>query len=393
MEESSRRIAELEASNEKLRAETMRLLGVEAEVFRRNEQLDAQWRIYHALSDLGRRYTARTSPVEIAAAAAHFVLYSLNIERCAVQILEDERLRTIALDGYYDDAQVGTISALSFAPDDPMFHAAGAGEAGKHVALPKEPRERDAIGRAFEVDEYALLPLMDEERSGVFGYLIAGNTARKAAHHSRITAEDPVMLALQNLVDLASAALRSARLDGALRAERVALEARVKDRTAELRALNEQIVTELLERQEVERARGALQDQIIRAQKERLEELSTPVLPITETILVIPLVGVMDTARAAQMQSAALEGASARAAKVVILDITGVMAVDTYVADALVRTSRGLALLGVRAVITGISPGVAQTLVSLGADIGSLVTRATLRSGFTYAVEHCEARG
>jgi anti-anti-sigma regulatory factor len=393
MEDSSRRIAELEADNEKLRAETMRLLGVEAEVFRRNEQLDAQWKIYHALSDLGRQYSGRTSPAEIATAAAHFVLYSLNIERCVVQILEGERLHAMALDGYYDDAQVSAIRALSFAPDDPMFHAPGAGEAGRQLALSKEPPERDAIGRAFEVDEYALLPLMDEARSGAIGYLIAGNTARKALHHSRITAEDPVMLALRNLVDLASAALRSARLDDALRADRVELEARVKDRTAELRALNEQIVTELLERQEVERARGALQDEIIRAQKERLEELSTPILPITEAILVIPLIGVMDTARAAQMQCAALEGASARAAKVVILDITGVMAVDTGFADALVRTSRGLALLGVRAVVTGISPGVARTLVDLGADIGSLVTRATLRSGFTYAAEHCKARG
>ncbi len=379
-------IAELRTENAKLREQVLQLLRLEADLFRRNEQLDVQWKIYQELSELGKRFARRLGLAEIASAVAHFTLYSLNLERCVIQLHDGTRVRTLASEGYYDDQQAEAIAALSFAPADPLFDGVSRGEPQHLHPLPEKPTARDAIGETFFLDEYALLPFRDESNRAVMGYLIAGNTARKAIHHGRIVEEEPLVLALQNVVDLAVVAFRSARLDETLQKERETLEERVKQRTAELAELNERLVVELGERALAEKARSALQDEIIRAQEERLLELSTPILPITPQILVMPLLGKVDAARAEQMLTVALAGAAAERASFVILDITGVRTPDRSFAETLEKTSRGLALLGVGVVVTGIGAEIAKELVRMDTQITALTTRATLQSGFAYAM-------
>lgn len=124
----------------------------------------------------------------------------------------------------------------------------------------------------------------------------------------------------------------------------------------------------------------------MRQQAAALLELSTPLIPITDEVLVMPLIGVVDSRRAAQVLDTLLQGIADRQARAAILDITGVAVVDTKVADALIRTARAVELLGAEVVLTGIRPDVAQTLVALGADLGGLVTRGTLQAGIRYAL-------
>ncbi|XXX80375.1 AAA family ATPase [Sorangium sp. So ce134] len=160
----------------------------------------------------------------------------------------------------------------------------------------------------------------------------------------------------------------------------------VASQTEQLRAANAQLTRELAERERAERERAALQEEVLRAHKARLLELSSPIIPITDRILVMPLIGQMDAERAEQMLSTALEGAEAHQAEVVIIDITGIRAVDTGVASTLLRAAGALRLLGTRVVLTGVRAEVAQALVALDIDLGDLVTMGTLRSGIAYAL-------
>jgi rsbT co-antagonist protein RsbR len=127
------------------------------------------------------------------------------------------------------------------------------------------------------------------------------------------------------------------------------------------------------------------QEEMIRAQQAVLAELSTPLIPINDRVMVMPLVGTVDSRRAQQVLETLLEGVAASRAQVAILDITGVPVVDTQVANALVRAAQAVKLLGAQVMLTGIRPEVAQTLVGLGADLASIVTRSSLQSGIAYA--------
>jgi rsbT co-antagonist protein RsbR len=127
------------------------------------------------------------------------------------------------------------------------------------------------------------------------------------------------------------------------------------------------------------------QAETIRAQQAVLAELSTPLIPISEQVMVMPLVGAVDSQRAQQVLTALLEGIASSRARVAILDITGVSVVDTQVANALIRAAQAVKLLGAQVVLTGIRPEVAQTLVGLGTDLQGIVTRGSLQSGIAYA--------
>lgn len=127
-------------------------------------------------------------------------------------------------------------------------------------------------------------------------------------------------------------------------------------------------------------------EDIIQAQQATLRELSTPLIPLADHVVVMPLVGSIDSARAQMIMETLLEGIAAHQADVAILDITGVPLVDTQVADALLRTARAARLLGAQVVLTGIGGHIAQTLITLGADLSGLVTLNNLQSGITYAL-------
>ncbi len=145
---------------------------------------------------------------------------------------------------------------------------------------------------------------------------------------------------------------------------------------------------DITERKRIEAERQRLQDELIHAQALALQELSTPLIPISDTMLVMPLVGRIDTRRASQILETLLTGIQAQQADLAIIDITGVNVVDTQVAHAIIQTARAVKLLGAQVVLTGLRAEVAQTLVSLGVDLSDIVTRATLQSGISYGLDH-----
>jgi rsbT co-antagonist protein RsbR len=146
------------------------------------------------------------------------------------------------------------------------------------------------------------------------------------------------------------------------------------------------IVRDLTDQQLAEQERLALQDQVIAAQQAALRELSTPLIPLADHVVAMPLIGSVDSARAQQIVEELLSGVAANRATTAIIDITGVPIVDTQVAGALLRAAQAVELLGSRVVLTGIRPEVAQTLVGIGVNLGSIVTRATLQDGIAYAM-------
>ena len=117
-----------------------------------------------------------------------------------------------------------------------------------------------------------------------------------------------------------------------------------------------------------------------------IRRLSTPVIDVWHEIQILPLIGVIDSSRAQQMTEQLLERIVEQQARVVIIDITGVPTVDTAVADHLLKTTRAASLVGARAILVGISPQVAQTLVRLGVSLGDVETYADLRSGLERAL-------
>jgi rsbT co-antagonist protein RsbR len=146
-------------------------------------------------------------------------------------------------------------------------------------------------------------------------------------------------------------------------------------------------VKDISERKQAERERQQHQAALIAAQDAALRELSTPLIPISNDVVIMPLIGAVDSRRAQQVLETLLEGIAGSGASVAILDITGVALVDTQVANALIRAAQAVNLLGAQVVLTGIRPEVAQTLVGLGVELGGIVTRSSLQSGIAYALE------
>src|SRR4030088_3458206 len=126
-------------------------------------------------------------------------------------------------------------------------------------------------------------------------------------------------------------------------------------------------------------------ERIIRQQQEAIRELSTPVLQVRERLLILPIIGVIDPQRARQLTEQLLRGIRTNRAKVVVIDITGVAAMDVTVANHLVQTVEASRLLGATVIVTGLSPEIAQTLVTIGVDLGKMNTVGDLQGGIEQA--------
>lgn len=126
---------------------------------------------------------------------------------------------------------------------------------------------------------------------------------------------------------------------------------------------------------------------LIREQKEMLERMSSPILPIAVGVVVLPLIGQFDASRAERVLDAVLTGVASHAARVVILDITGVSRADAAFAGSLLQISQAVRLLGAEVVLTGMTPTIAQILVGLGIDLRGLTTRGTLQDGVAFALK------
>lgn len=126
-------------------------------------------------------------------------------------------------------------------------------------------------------------------------------------------------------------------------------------------------------------------ERVIREQQDAIRELSTPVLQIRERLLILPIIGVVDSRRARQLTEQLLSAIQANRARVVVIDITGVAAIDLAVANHLVQTVEAARLMGASAIITGLSSMIAQTLVDLGVDLGMMRTVGDLQGGLEEA--------
>lgn len=126
-------------------------------------------------------------------------------------------------------------------------------------------------------------------------------------------------------------------------------------------------------------------ERVIRQQQEAIRELSTPVLQVRERLLILPIIGVIDPQRARQLTEQLLRGIRTNRAKVVVIDITGVAAMDATVANHLVQTVEASRLLGATVIVTGLSPEIAQTIVNIGVDLGKMNTVGDLQGGIEQA--------
>jgi anti-anti-sigma regulatory factor/HAMP domain-containing protein len=157
------------------------------------------------------------------------------------------------------------------------------------------------------------------------------------------------------------------------------LEQRVAERTAALQEAIDEREQSLVELRESIRARETLQQTI--------QALSSPVLPVLEGILVMPLIGVIDSERATLLVTSLLAAIEHQHATSVILDVTGVPLVDTQIARVLLQAADATRLLGAEPILVGIRPELAQTIVGLGLDLSALMTQADLASGIRYAAQ------
>ena len=126
-------------------------------------------------------------------------------------------------------------------------------------------------------------------------------------------------------------------------------------------------------------------ERIIRQQQEAIRELSTPVLQVRERLLILPIIGVLDSQRARQLTEQLLRGIRANRAKVVVIDITGVPTIDSTVANNLVLTVEASRLMGASVIITGLSSEIAQTLVTIGVDLSKVNAVGDLQGGIEEA--------
>jgi rsbT co-antagonist protein RsbR len=128
------------------------------------------------------------------------------------------------------------------------------------------------------------------------------------------------------------------------------------------------------------------QEQIVQRQRDEIMELSTPVIQVWDKILILPLIGTLDSMRAARLTESLLERIAADQAEVVILDVSGVPAVDSGVARHLLKTVEAARLMGTASVLSGVRPEIAQSMVHLGVEIGALRSRTSLKDALQLAL-------
>ena len=123
----------------------------------------------------------------------------------------------------------------------------------------------------------------------------------------------------------------------------------------------------------------------LREQSKTIMQISTPAISLWEGIIVLPLVGIIDSLRAQQIMNTMLAKIQETEAQIIIMDIQGVAAVDTAVANHLIKITKATKLMGCRCIISGVSPAVAQTIVQLGIDLGEVATNSTLKNALADA--------
>ncbi|MEU0198910.1 MULTISPECIES: STAS domain-containing protein [unclassified Streptomyces] len=127
-------------------------------------------------------------------------------------------------------------------------------------------------------------------------------------------------------------------------------------------------------------------EEVIARQREQLHEVATPVIKLWDSTVAVPLIGTLDSARSQVVMESLLDAIVAERARYAILDITGVPTVDSLVAQHLMKTVAAARLMGAECIVSGIRPAIAQTIVHLGIDLGTVLTRSSLADALAYAL-------
>jgi len=131
-------------------------------------------------------------------------------------------------------------------------------------------------------------------------------------------------------------------------------------------------------------------EEIIKEQSISLLELSSPIVTLWDSVLAVPVIGILDSKRTQVIMENLLKKIVETGSRIAIIDITGVGIVDTQVANHLMKTVSAVKLLGAEAIVTGIRPEVAQTIVTLGVELGSIITKASLADGLKHAFKELQ---
>lgn len=152
--------------------------------------------------------------------------------------------------------------------------------------------------------------------------------------------------------------------------------------------LNDMIDSLEAEQKRNDQYRRELEEKLatIEQQRSAIRELSTPVMEVWEGILCLPIVGIMDTTRSAEMTDSLLKAVVATRARSTIVDITGIEVMDTRTADHFIRMAKAVRLLGAECVLTGMNPQIAQTVIHMGVDMAGVVTHRSLRDALQYFI-------
>ena len=152
--------------------------------------------------------------------------------------------------------------------------------------------------------------------------------------------------------------------------------------------INEMIASLQAEQERSSVYRRELEEKLamIEVQRAAIRELSTPVMEVWDGVLCLPVVGALDGARSSEMTEALLRAIVDKKAQTTIIDITGIQVMDTGTADHFLRMAKAVRLLGAQCVLTGINPGIAQTIVHMGVDLSGIVTLRSLRDALQHHV-------
>ncbi len=298
-----------------------------------------------------------------------------------------------------DRSEVGKQIPAAFQPSD-----GAAMEAGRNYILATSPVPGFVNASAFDALSWRIVLAQDSDvalaparrpigsavlvalllalvTSGV-ALLIGTRVTRPINQLARVAQEG-------NLETLAAAPATYVQHEvGQLRASLGRLARSVLDSRQQIEAVNRGLEGAVAERTAELHAVVQRQEELLTTQNRLLQQIADmamPVLPIRPGVIVLPLVGAIDGARADILAARLLRGIEKQRARVALIDITGVPLVDTQVAETLLQAIAGARLLGAQALLVGIRPEIAQTLVSLGVDLRDLETTATLQEGLARA--------
>jgi anti-anti-sigma regulatory factor len=353
--------AELLATCEELRRTAARAISIKQELITTQEALDRELDRYRQI----QRYIERALPIAslsaFAALTVETVVEYYEVEAALLLLLPPRAGGEASAD--VAEAVVVGMCGLSSCPETlPLelswLRARQAGLFHAESAL-------SAAWSALAVQDVLLLPLLDAQAQPQ-GALAVLRTERGADFFPQLPTEKRSSLGL--FADQVQGLLRNLKSTELIRSQVVELK----------EALQRKQEEQALRLAEEERSRR--QQELIAAQRETLRELATPLMPIAEGILVVPLLGAVDRERALLLLEAVLQGVQARRAKTVIVDVTGVPSMDREIASLLVRLTQAVQLLGAEVVLSGLRAEVAQRMVELRVDLRALRCVASLQA-------------